>query len=536
MEPDREIVIQEVTMPENPKTTSISKTLDFLPSKEDIGESLIKAIGVTAVMIASPLLLPGLVVYQMGKSAQESHAEMQKKVNEMGYKGTSPIKDFCKDGACKVCAQIKNFFTQRIGEAIIPMGAATLSTEREKAVSRKENINEKALDGTKYDPRLVSKSDSDFLNSIMTKKIDTLGSNDLNRLAAIETKVNKRQDVLTQLGNLGIIAANGEVNLSIISKGEVDLSRLPYIHLNKFSKDEIKDLKNFINKITNHDKTPPKPLSEGEADKALEILGKIVQSFSKVDFSTQIKKLKMQLQSDTILIASLEQNNDLDKYPKLISKSELATLTKYEGRDFKSLKGFDINFHHTLRHKIQLRIDADRALDVIGYPIPEKMPEKAKLKLQECHNILENNNPLSMDEANDVLKIAEQWKIQKTATQLLYEMRDAFPGDKSFRMTLDLWNKKINNDFINEDEMEMIKDLHTYCESSQKKDNIYTEMREHYTNLDIKEIIPEDVYHQNLTNLQKRFVDGEYLNYNERNELKNTYDAEKFIDFSDEEL
>ncbi|MBA3602401.1 MAG: hypothetical protein H0W50_01875 [Parachlamydiaceae bacterium] len=225
------------------------------------GGAIVAALAAVSVLAASPFIALGGVAflgYLGGKKALSSgnqvHNNIKDKLDAKGYKGDSPIKDFCKDQACRVGAQIKNFFTQRALEALPSIYEnKNLQADANIALTKKNGIRETIVSDRDFAAALISLSDQDFVNNLKGKSTGAMSTSELNRLINIGQKLDARSDVLNKLYSL------------IEEKGTIDSLDLPSKSKNQ--------LQASLDKMLPGE-TPPRPLSLNEASEVLAILDK----------------------------------------------------------------------------------------------------------------------------------------------------------------------------------------------------------------------------------------------------------------------
>ncbi|MBA3602399.1 MAG: hypothetical protein H0W50_01865 [Parachlamydiaceae bacterium] len=230
----------------------------FSKASEAVGRVVLGSAGVALAVVAivagSPFLAIGGAAFLAYKLGQNAHAALKTKTDANGYGGVSPVKDFCKDQACKVGGQIKNFFSQRIFESI------PANIRPSEANVKRAEIFQK-INGDHDSNYLISESDRKFLESVPDAKV-ILTDNEINRLVTIHTKVMEREEVGNAMKELVSNSEEGHIILKDITGGIPPQAKAK--------------LQGLINKMTPND-TPAKPLTRDEVKEAMLIIGKINQ-------------------------------------------------------------------------------------------------------------------------------------------------------------------------------------------------------------------------------------------------------------------
>ncbi len=206
------------------------------------------ALAATSILVGSPLLLVGgafLLGYKIGDALKTKNDV--KVSNE-----ETPIKDFCKNQACKIGGQITKFFSQHTLET---MPAINLEAE---AISKRAEIFKEINQNPQYVKSLISDSDRKFIVSMPENKVN-LTDGEINRIVDIHSKMIVREEAINAL--MGLVS---------ISEGKMILDDID----GKIPREAKAKLQGLINKMTPND-TPSKPLTRDEVKEAMLIIGKI---------------------------------------------------------------------------------------------------------------------------------------------------------------------------------------------------------------------------------------------------------------------
>ncbi|MBA3285673.1 MAG: hypothetical protein H0U27_11530, partial [Nitrosopumilus sp.] len=241
------------------------------------------------------------------KGVEKAKDGLKAKADEKGFTGESQIKNFCKDQACKVGGQIKNFFTQRLGEAVkTPENKLDL-------ISMRHEINDiitknYSIGGPKNASPLISENDSKFMDSLKDKKVLTPG--EINRLVNIHTKVKERDELNNKFNDLVSYSQDG-ATLNKITGG--------------IPKEAEAQLQGLIDKMTPND-TPAKPLTRDEVTQAMSIIKNIE---NKKDMTAKLNTIQAYFIDQSIdpenlknFLGKMEHNNNHFK-DAFISKNAL---------------------------------------------------------------------------------------------------------------------------------------------------------------------------------------------------------------------
>lgn len=250
---------------------------------------------VGAVLIAaSPLILLGLTIHQLGvftyekgqaagKAIGEASKDIDDKLLKKGFGGDSPKLDYCKHAACRAAGEFKNFFTQRIPEALRASSSRHAQNMADLEELNYPKLIEKNLGSLELQRgSLISKQDDEFLKNIQKNikensvKLSQLDPADLERLAEINHKVKDRLEILEFVSELGLDRNVKNENRLIDLLGKTQTSH-------------------------------PRPLSESERKEALEL---IVQIKEKRKIDGMVNEIILLLEDSNV--------NDTNNYREML--------------------------------------------------------------------------------------------------------------------------------------------------------------------------------------------------------------------------
>lgn len=249
-EVDSEIKLSKELSTKEKAIEIFNKSAEFL-GKAILGTLAGAVVGVAAIIVGPPLLL-GIACI---KIQEHAHKAMLNKAEAAGFKKDdreSPVLDYCKDGACRTAGEIKNYFTQRRAEAR-PLSPTEQARKGEDIEKYKNNINKLPSYAEKEGLSIgsfLSREDRDFWESVSTKKNLSLSDEEVNHLANISSKLDKRVEVYEEI----ILLRQNNI---------------------KPTEEEDNILDSLEAKMTG---SPPRPLSASELDNAYKIINKYSRS------------------------------------------------------------------------------------------------------------------------------------------------------------------------------------------------------------------------------------------------------------------
>lgn len=250
-----------------------------------VGGVIVGAIVGIPLLVGAILYKTGEAIYDAGVSAHKSMAAKAaeqgfvKKSEEHPSGRSSPVLDYCKDGACRFATQINKFFKYEVGSP--KFSPSLYDSSKFKIYDNSRSIINFAMDyGNKNNP-FISNSDIDFYNRI-TK-------NDYN-----PTEAEKKQcsEIALKVGNrIKVFEMMSQIDLITLPENDSNRDNVRFS-----SDDDQKVFKNLWNKMNDQ---PPRPLSTEEVTQIDKILGKVYKKEgSEYKPMFEEKKFNMQVFND----------------------------------------------------------------------------------------------------------------------------------------------------------------------------------------------------------------------------------------------